>query len=135
MVVRKYDRVDVQLEGIMRTGKSHSEELKTDVLRLFEETDMSARDIAKAMNKKYKYSLHQKLTRLSCLGIKFRAGKCKPREVKHTAYVRSFPLGNERIMFNNHPSGEYIRSLAYNELEDKLPEEERKERLITALKG
>ena len=36
----------------MRTGKPHSEELKTDVLRLFEETNMSARDIAKAMNKK-----------------------------------------------------------------------------------
>jgi len=135
MVVRKNDRVDVRLGGTMRTGKPHSEELKTDVLRLFEETNMSARDIAKAMNKKYKYSLHQKLTRLSCLGIKWRAGKCKPQQVKQKVYRRSFPLGNEKLTFNNYPSNEYIRSLAYNELEDKLPEEERKERLTTALKG
>jgi len=119
----------------MRTGKPHSEELKTDVLRLFEETNMSARDIAKAMNKKYKYFLHQKLTRLSCLGIRWRAGKCKPQQVKQKVYRRSFPLGNEKLTFNNYPSNEYIRSLAYNELEDKLPEEKRKERLTTALKG
>jgi len=118
----------------MRTGKPHSEELKTDVLRLFEETNMSARDIAEVMNKKYKYLLHQKLTRLSCLGIKFRAGKCKPQQVKQKVYLRSFPLGNEKLTFNNHPSNEYIRSLAYNELEGKLPQK-RKERLLTALKG
>lgn len=123
MVVRKYDRVDVQLGGTMNRYGNHQPETRKLVLDLFDQGELNARQIATKVNKLHKHILPQPLTRMSCLGMKWRAGKSKPRGI---TYVYKKPR-RERG---------YIKSLAFNEHEDRKSYfEMSKERLTTALKG
>ena len=76
----------------------HSSTLRQDVLLLFDE-GLTARQVAKIVNKKFRSERLGNLSRCAALGIKWRAGKCeknnysydypsrKPRQFKNEAEV------------------------------------------------
>ena len=104
----------------MRHNIPHPKLIKDSVLKLFDDTELSARQIAKEINEKYKYILVRKLTRNSCLGIKNRAGKCIP---------------NNRVYTYKRNKYGYDKSLAYNEKKERIPEHIAiKQRLTSALR-
>lgn len=108
----------------MRHNTPLSKLVTHTVLKLFDDTELSAREIAKKVNKKYKHILERKLTRNSCLGIKHRAGKCIPNNRVYTYSKR-----NEYA---------YDKSVAFNEKKERITEYQKhqasKQRLIAALR-
>ena len=99
----------------------HSSTLKQDVLLLFDE-GLTARQVAKIVNKKFRSETLGNLSRCAALGIKWRAGKCEKS-------YRSYYYPPRR-------STGYNKSLAYNEKKDfKSKDEISIDRLQTALRG
>jgi|TARA_A100001391_G_scaffold33005_1_gene17743 hypothetical protein len=102
-------------------GYNHSTKLKQSVITLFEE-GLTATQVAKIINKRFRSETLGNLSRCAALGIKWRAGKCEKSDRDYYYPVRR--------------SSGYDKSLALNEIEDRKTEHEIiKERLITALRG
>tara|TARA_R100000773_G_C4182211_1_gene91447 strand:- start:279 stop:596 length:318 start_codon:yes stop_codon:yes gene_type:complete len=100
---------------------NYSTSLRQDVLLLFDE-GLTATQVAKIVNKRFRSETLGNLSRCAALGIKWRAGKCKKS-------YRSYYYPPRR-------STSYNKSLAYNEKEDfKSKYEVSIKRLQTALKG
>tara|TARA_A100000172_G_scaffold23518_2_gene13656 strand:- start:3279 stop:3617 length:339 start_codon:yes stop_codon:yes gene_type:complete len=102
-------------------GCHHSTKLKQSVLTLFEE-GLTATQVAKIINKRFRSEDVRNLSRCAALGIKWRAGKCEKSDREYNYPVRR--------------SSAYNKSLAFNEIDDKkIKHESTKDRLITTLKG
>ena len=100
--------------------RNHTKKTKQIVIELLKQ-NLSAKEIARQANKLCKYELIKPLTRNSVIGIKKRAGLCKPC---------SRPYITRKKRTNS-----YNKSLAYEEKPAILSyEEARKKRLIAALK-
>tara|TARA_R100000426_G_scaffold16343_1_gene14990 strand:- start:175 stop:492 length:318 start_codon:yes stop_codon:yes gene_type:complete len=105
----------------MYRGYNHTTKLKQSVLTLFEE-GLTATQVAKIINKRFRSETLGNLSRCAALGIKWRAGKCEKSD-------RDYYYPVER-------SSGYDKSLALNELQDRKTEHQlSKERLQTALRG
>lgn len=113
----------------MYRGPHHSIKIKQSVLSLFEE-GLTATQVAKIINKRFRSEDVRNLSRCAALGIKWRAGKCKKNYRKYNYPVRR--------------SSGYNKSLALNELQiwhflyRKTEQDElnlSKERLQLALRG
>ncbi|MEK9894948.1 MAG: hypothetical protein VW518_00795 [Burkholderiaceae bacterium] len=121
----------------MGTYVVHKKETKDLVLKMFEETDLSAKQIAEHINEKYKHIIDRHLTKNSVIGIKNRAGKCKPREYNSKpskARTKTF-LELLQNVFRGKKNTSYTKSLAFNEIKErKTLYQARLEKLTTLLR-
>ena len=108
----------------MYRGYNHSTKLKQSVLTLFEE-GLTATQVAKIINKRFRSEALGRFTRCSALSIKFRKGKCEK--------------SNRNYYYPPRRSYGYTKSLALNELQDRKTEQDEinlsKDRLQLALRG
>tara|TARA_A100000172_G_scaffold51927_1_gene32749 strand:- start:5932 stop:6258 length:327 start_codon:yes stop_codon:yes gene_type:complete len=102
---------------------THTEITKTVVLSLFKD-GLSSSQVAQEANKKLRGHLHNLLTRNSVIGIKNRAGLCKPSSEHRNSISRRKKRTDEP----------YDKSVAFNEKPEEIPYEHQvKTRLIAAL--